>query len=1379
MKKEMNIVRIIFMNVVFMFCVAFSAQAATFTVTKTVDTNDGVCNADCSLREAITAANANGITDTITFSIPTSDAGYDAGSGRYTITLNALGALPDLSSMTIQGLGANVLTVRRDAAAATLFRIFSINLGATVQISGLTISGGNVITANGTLGGGGIENRGALTLTTSVVSGNKGSNGISNSNGTLNVINSTISGNTGSGIAGAGTITVSNSTVSGNSGLFGGGILTVQSGPSSLTVTNSTISHNSAQNSGGGIYSQNTIPTILRNTIVANNTATTNIDLFGTFTSQGYNLIGINSGATLTPTNGDQIGTLGAPLDPRLGALQNNGGTTETRALLANSPAIDKGNSGGASGDQRGLTRPFDLDNSIYPNTSDASDIGAFEAQAVPSGGGAPTFIVTKTADTNDGLCDSDCSLREAVTAANANAGTDNITFDIEGEDTHLIGLNAALPVLSQSVEIHNNSGEGITISRETGGNYRIFTINAGQIVSISDLTITGGNETSGGGIYNEGILTLDRVTVSNNSATSFGGGIYNHVGAVLNMTNCTVKDNDAAQSGTGGGLALVGTVNITNSTISGNSASNGGGISVFSSAVVTITSSTVSNNSARQSYGGITAAGNFTLRNTIVADNTAAVINTDIVGAVNSHGYNLIETVSGATINETQNAGTNIIGQDPHLGDLQDNGGATETRALQSNSPALDKGKSFGLTTDQRGLPRPIDRPNQTPANNGDNSDIGAFEMPLNRAPVASVSPNPIETNEDTPLTAAILASDLDGDSMTLTVTDTTDHGTLTLEEEECVFGQNNSYCYQSYTYTPTADFNGTDSFSYKANDGQLDSNVFEVVINVLPIEETLFVTKTDDTNDGVCDNDCSLREAINIAGPGSLIEFASPLFDSPQTINLLTNQGFRDLIIFKNLTINGKGANLLTISKDPTEGFRVFNINGNGVNVRLRGMKITGGTTDFSGGGINANEGVNLTVSDCLITGNRAFFGGGISVTPDSTLTLENSTVSANTAYINGGGIFNEGTMFVTNSTVSGNGKILGEFGEEGTGTGGIGNTGTVMIVNSTITDNQSIQPSSESGIQNDGGSMTIRNSIVAGNRNNSNFADVKGAFVSEGYNLIGNVGAATGFVANDLKGTSSAILNPRLSTLGNFGGATPTHALFSNSTAINHADLSNPLTFDQRGIERTIGGRSDIGAFENNFTFSNNPTGAGGAGTLPNSSTAIAYSVQFSATREDAPDSLTNNLVPFTFEVIAGNLPPGLNLDANTGILSGTPTTAGTYNFTIKVTDAADGSSGAQAYVLNVFGPTSANVSVSGRVLAADGIGVRNARVILTSSNGVSRIVKTSTFGFYQFDNVAVGETYVVSVASKRFSFSPKVVSVSQDITDLDFTADSLSN
>jgi hypothetical protein len=92
-------------------------------------------------------------------------------------------------------------------------------------------------------------------------------------------------------------------------------------------------------------------------------------------------------------------------------------------------------------------------------------------------------------------------------------------------------------------------------------------------------------------------------------------------------------------------------------------------------------------------------------------------------------------------------------------------------------------------------------------------------------------------------------------------------------------------------------------------------------------------------------------------------------------------------------------------------------------------------------------------------------------------------------------------------------------------------------------------------------------------------------------------------------------------------------------------------------------------------------------------------------------------------------------------------------------------------------NDLAPTAAGVAVSGRVMTTNGAGLRNAFVTLTNSSGVTISVRTSTFGYYRFEDVAAGQTYIVNVKSKRFTFTPRIIAVTDELTDVDFIADTL--
>lgn len=87
---------------------------------------------------------------------------------------------------------------------------------------------------------------------------------------------------------------------------------------------------------------------------------------------------------------------------------------------------------------------------------------------------------------------------------------------------------------------------------------------------------------------------------------------------------------------------------------------------------------------------------------------------------------------------------------------------------------------------------------------------------------------------------------------------------------------------------------------------------------------------------------------------------------------------------------------------------------------------------------------------------------------------------------------------------------------------------------------------------------------------------------------------------------------------------------------------------------------------------------------------------------------------------------------------------------------------------------FAPTAAAASVSGRVFTPYGRGLANAFVMLTDGNGQTRAARTSTFGYYRFNDVETGQTYIFEVRSKRYQFAPQVVTITEDLEDLNFTA-----
>jgi uncharacterized repeat protein (TIGR01451 family)/CSLREA domain-containing protein len=408
------------------------AHAATINVTTTDDELNA--DEDCSLREAIEAANTDAVVDACTAGSSDMDTIY-LPAGTYTLSLtgsdenaNQTGDLDVLDDLTIVGDGADSTIIDADGIDRVLHVVPEDPMLDIIylDISGVTITGGAVTDTNGLcfdyispmVGGGGICTGGmatVLTVADSVIAGNvvtsvssmAGGGGVmatgyvalddstvsSNSVtgeytgmggglftlGSMDVTGSTFSGNqayNGGGIAPLtmmeelGSSTIVNSTLSGNSAATGGGLSTYTGSYADVTLTNCTVTRNVAFMGGAGLY--NGGGTVqLKNTIVADQLLGS--DCYGTMTSLQYNIDSDNT-CNLTLL-GDQPST-----DPLLGSLQDNGGPTLTHELLAGSPARDGVADGycTVSTDQRGAPRPVDGDDNGTP----LCDIGSFEADA-------------------------------------------------------------------------------------------------------------------------------------------------------------------------------------------------------------------------------------------------------------------------------------------------------------------------------------------------------------------------------------------------------------------------------------------------------------------------------------------------------------------------------------------------------------------------------------------------------------------------------------------------------------------------------------------------------------------------------------------------------------------------------------------------------------------------------------------------------------------------------------------------------------------------------------------------------------------------------------------------------------------------------------
>ncbi len=386
----------------------------------------------------------------------------------------------------------------------------------------------------------------------------------SSSQGSTGLFNSTVSGNVGDGASAA----------------FGGFVTTLFS-----TISN---------NSGNGLTALSNPPAglvFITASIVAGNGGD---DCNGDATTSGYNLIGDDNNCVYAPTTGDIFGIPGAPLDPLLGPLQDNGGWTPTHALDPNSPALDGAGSTlalpctDAPEDQRGVTRPG----------AAACDIGAFE-RAGPLQTLINLAVPGAIIDVPNGTYSERISLGDGTTLRGSGPGS--VVIDATGLGGPAITATGDFTLENIRVTGGNSAADG-------GG---VFSNVAAAEIILNNVVFDNNNAAlNGGAIYlSDGTLTASNVTFTNNNAVLSGGAIST-TSSDISVVNGTFDANTAgdelnAIAGDGGAVILNGGAGVIDTSVfTGNQAFGGDGVAgrggaVFNDANLSITDTTIDTSDA------------------------------------------------------------------------------------------------------------------------------------------------------------------------------------------------------------------------------------------------------------------------------------------------------------------------------------------------------------------------------------------------------------------------------------------------------------------------------------------------------------------------------------------------------------------------------------------------------------------------------------------------------------------------------------------------------------------------------------------------------------------------------------------------------------
>jgi hypothetical protein len=1230
---------------------------------------------------------------------PNNNVTFNLGAGPHTITpLSTLVIAKDVTITNTIGAGNGPLTIDANGGA---FRVFRVDGPVTTAgLSNFTIKGANT-TANS--GGGLFVQSGTVTLTGMLFTGNTVINGSGGGVGvatgaTVNIRNSTVSGNTatnGGGLYnGGGTFNLLNVTVTNNNanGNVGTGAC-----PTAGSV-----------NGAGGAIDNASNTTNIRNSILAGNTACDSgfLNVSGTVTDQGNNLLSGNPGLALLADNGGATMThalLGN--SPALDAGDNAsataaGLTTDQRGTgfprIADSADADttatvdigayeahptvEDISDKSTAEDTPLSFGFNIGDgtgalitSVTASSSNTALVPNDVAHLSVTGSGSTrTLNITPAADANT-PANGTATITVTVTATNGQTAQDTFVLTVTEvndaptagadvvsdilEDSGVYSIPIATLLSNDSKGPANESGQTLSLTAvgsPTGGTVVINGANveftptanfngaAGFSYTVSDNGTTNGVADPKTGI---GSVSFNITAV--NDAPSFTKGADQTVNedAGAQTVNNWATNISAGAANESGQLL---TFNVTNNTNSGlfssQPAVSATGTLTYTPAANTFGSSTITltlSDNGGTANGGQDTSGSQSFTITVNgAPDTPSVGSPTTLEDTQTGAISVTKNVNdGAEVTYFKVTGiTN--------GKLYFNDGTTE---ITNNTFVLFSAVGAGLKfTPTANLNSPGSSFGFSVQASTSNSDAGlgggvatstitvtaVNDVPsFTKGPDPVVLPNPgAQTVNNWATNISAGPADESGQLLNFIVTN--DNNAL-FSAQPAVSASG------TLTYTPAVGQAGLATVSVSLHDnggtanGGVDTSAVQMFTITVSCGQNDLVTNTNDNGVG------SLRYAISSACVGDTITFDPALTSGgPATIALTS----AELVINRNLTIVGPGANLLTVQRSTAGGtpnFRVFNITATG-SVNISGLTIRNGVSNANGGGIYNAATDSLTITSCAVLDNTASGSNGGGVLSLGSLTIGNSTFANNYAQGGqGGGIDSEGgTLTLFNATISGN--------RADTDGGGLlsGGSSLTALTNVTITNNRADADGNATGAgggigQTSSNPITLKNTIVAANTTNVGLStsddDLNNQIVpaspidaASANNLIGVNTGFTGidnFSNGNQVGTVDAPLNPGLFPLANYGGPTQTHLLHpdsvavggGNNTFVTNPPFAGPPFTDQRGggFARVVNTTVDIGAVEVSYAITQT-AGSGQSATINSSfATPLQATVRESGT------------------------------------------------------------------------------------------------------------------------------------------------------------------